>query len=118
MKKENEELTKELENKVQEDTHLSKVQEETHLSKIAVNVNGDQYITKNEKNCNDVTAQNLPLPEDRNISNYIEPITKLEKRFKETMEKVAELTDEKQKLEHLVLQLQSETETIGKRHYF
>jgi len=46
--------------------------------------------------------------------NDLGPITKLEQRFKETMEKVAELTDEKQKLEHLVLQLQSETETIGK----
>lgn len=43
-----------------------------------------------------------------------EPVKKLEVRFKETMEKVAELTDEKQKLEHLVLQLQGETETIGK----
>lgn len=42
------------------------------------------------------------------------PVAKLEKRFKETMEQVAELTDEKQKLEHLVLQLQGETETIGK----
>lgn len=29
------------------------------------------------------------------------------------MEQVAELTEEKQKLEHVVLQLQSETETIG-----
>ncbi|XP_063983451.1 golgin subfamily A member 2 [Diachasmimorpha longicaudata] len=42
-----------------------------------------------------------------------EPLKQLEMRFKETMEKVAELTDEKQKLEHLVLQLQGETETIG-----
>ncbi|XP_043464249.1 putative leucine-rich repeat-containing protein DDB_G0290503 isoform X2 [Leptopilina heterotoma] len=40
-------------------------------------------------------------------------ITKLESRFKETMDKNAELIDEKQKLEHLVLQLQEETETIG-----
>lgn len=40
-------------------------------------------------------------------------ITKLEGRFKETMDKNAELIDEKQKLEHLVLQLQEETETIG-----
>ena len=30
------------------------------------------------------------------------------------MTSISELTDEKQKLEHLVLQLQSETETIGK----
>lgn len=34
------------------------------------------------------------------------------------MERVAELTEEKQKLEHLVLQLQSETETIGTNRWF
>ncbi|XP_046467621.1 golgin subfamily A member 2 isoform X2 [Neodiprion pinetum] len=42
-----------------------------------------------------------------------EAVKKLEERFKHTMERVAELSDEKQRLEHLVLQLQSETETIG-----
>ncbi|KOC70191.1 Golgin subfamily A member 2 [Habropoda laboriosa] len=42
-----------------------------------------------------------------------ESVKQLEQRFKETMERVAELTEEKQKLEHLVLQLQSETDTIG-----
>jgi hypothetical protein len=39
---------------------------------------------------------------------------KLEDRFTRTMKEVADLTDEKQRLEHLVLQLQGETETIGK----
>lgn len=79
------------------------------------NVNKDQFAIKNEQNHDDdVTTQNLPLPENKNALNDSEPIIKLEKRFKETMEKVAELTDEKQKLEHLVLQLQGETETIGK----
>lgn len=38
---------------------------------------------------------------------------KLQERFTRTMAEVAELTDEKQRLEHLVLQLQGETETIG-----
>ena len=38
----------------------------------------------------------------------------LEERFTKTMKEVAELSDEKQRLEHLVLQLQGETETIGK----
>ncbi|XP_023020253.2 Golgi matrix protein 130 kD isoform X1 [Leptinotarsa decemlineata] len=37
----------------------------------------------------------------------------LEEKVKHTMQKIADLTDEKQRLEHLVLQLQSETETIG-----
>jgi len=110
LKNENEELTKELEHK-----ELENKQEETHLSREAVNINEDQYVTKNEQNCNDIViTQNLSLPEDKNISDNFGPIVKLEKRFKETMEKVAELTDEKQRLEHLVLQLQGETETIGK----
>ncbi|XP_072753851.1 golgin subfamily A member 2 isoform X2 [Anoplolepis gracilipes] len=105
LKKENEELAKKLENKVQE---------ETHLSKDFTNVDKDQFTIKNEQNHDEiVTTQNLSLPENKNALNDSEPIIKLEKRFKETMERVAELTDEKQKLEHLVLQLQGETETIG-----
>ncbi|XP_014468338.1 PREDICTED: golgin subfamily A member 2-like [Dinoponera quadriceps] len=106
LKKESEELTKKLETKAQEE------QEETALSK--VNVNGDQHMTKMVENGDDViTTQNLSLPENKNTSDDSGPITKLEDKFKEAMEKVAELTDEKQRLEHLVLQLQGETETIG-----
>lgn len=37
----------------------------------------------------------------------------LEIKFKKTMEDIATLQDEKQRLEHVVLQLQGETETIG-----
>ncbi|XP_042898392.1 golgin subfamily A member 2 isoform X2 [Parasteatoda tepidariorum] len=40
-------------------------------------------------------------------------MTQLEERFKQTMSKIAELSDERQQLEHLVLQLQGETDTIG-----
>lgn len=106
LKKENEELAKKLKNKVQE---------ESRLSEESVNVHEDQSTIKNVQNRdNIVTTQNLSLPsENKDAVNNSELIIKLEKRFKETMEKVAELTDEKQKLEHLVLQLQSETETIG-----
>ncbi|XP_053680632.1 golgin subfamily A member 2-like [Anopheles nili] len=42
-----------------------------------------------------------------------EAMEKLQQRFKRTMLEVAELTEEKQRLEHLVMQLQGETETIG-----
>lgn len=42
-----------------------------------------------------------------------EALEKLQDRFRRTMNEIAELTEEKQRLEHLVLQLQSETETIG-----
>ncbi|XP_001601237.1 golgin subfamily A member 2 [Nasonia vitripennis] len=53
------------------------------------------------------------ISENNAIVNIPEAFEKLESRFKETMEKLAEVTDEKQRLEHLVLQLQGETETIG-----
>ncbi|XP_050081390.1 golgin subfamily A member 2 [Anopheles maculipalpis] len=43
----------------------------------------------------------------------MEAMEKLQQRFKRTMLEVAELTEEKQRLEHLVMQLQGETETIG-----
>lgn len=96
----------------------NKAQEETRLSEESMNVHNDQSTIKNEQNHDDIlTTQNLSLPENKDALNDSEPIIKLEKRFKETMEKVAELTDEKQKLEHLVLQLQGETETIGKLYF-
>jgi len=89
------------------------IQEEIHSTEESINVNRDQCINKKHIS-DDITTQNLLLSENKDILNDLGPITKLEQRFKETMEKVAELTDEKQKLEHLVLQLQGETETIGK----
>lgn len=42
-----------------------------------------------------------------------EAMEKLQDRFKRTMNEIADLTEEKHRLEHLVTQLQSETETIG-----
>lgn len=42
-----------------------------------------------------------------------EAMDKLQERFKRTMNEIADLTEEKHRLEHLVTQLQSETETIG-----
>jgi hypothetical protein len=42
-----------------------------------------------------------------------EALEKLQERFRRTMLEVAELTEEKHRLEHLVTQLQFETETIG-----
>ena len=42
-----------------------------------------------------------------------EALEKLQSRFRRTMLEVADLTEEKQRLEHVVTQLQFETETIG-----
>lgn len=58
-------------------------------------------------------TQTLLQTDEDDFITIPEPLKKLEAKFKNTMEQVAELTDEKQRLEHLVLQLQGETETIG-----
>lgn len=42
-----------------------------------------------------------------------EAMQKLQERFTRTMSEIADLTEEKNRLEHLVMQLQGETETIG-----
>lgn len=57
-----------------------------------------------EKDEGDVGAKILPTEE---------AMQKLEERFRRTMNDIAELTEEKHRLEHLVTQLQGETETIG-----
>uniref|UniRef100_A0A1A9W7R8 Golgin subfamily A conserved domain-containing protein n=1 Tax=Glossina brevipalpis TaxID=37001 RepID=A0A1A9W7R8_9MUSC len=53
-----------------------------------------------------------PTPSSSHLATE-EAVEKLQKRFTKLMSQVADLTDEKQRLEHLVLQLQDETETIG-----
>lgn len=57
------------------------------------------------------------LDHNKHIKKHSIPTTeamqRLEERFKKLISEVADLTDEKQRLEHLVLQLQGETETIG-----
>ncbi|KAF3424943.1 hypothetical protein E2986_09406 [Frieseomelitta varia] len=73
----------------------------------------DQYSMNTNNNVSNLERNvQIEMLNENNVT-ISEPMKKLEQRFKETMERVAELTEEKQKLEHLVLQLQSETETIG-----
>lgn len=95
----------------------------TTVSSSIVNANSDlnnaeaPSVSENfESNAIDTSVSKTQqvITENNVIPSVSEPMKKLEIRFKETMERVAELTDEKQRLEHLVLQLQGETETIGK----
>ncbi|KAF7392642.1 hypothetical protein HZH66_008475 [Vespula vulgaris] len=107
LKSENEKLTEELNHKT--DKEKNGVNESNMVNEILEN-NKDN-VDKNILNTREIkTISRSTITEP---SHALEPIKKLEERFKETMEKLAELTDEKQRLEHLVLQLQSETETIG-----
>lgn len=72
-----------------------------------------------DKNRENDLIPNKNVNEDNNNGSEQENLDKesamrcLEEKFKKTMQDIADLTDEKQRLEHLVLQLQSETETIG-----
>lgn len=70
-----------------------------------------------EDNNNDKQREDNEENELLSTSNFMiashEAMEKLQERFRRTMDEIADLTEEKQKLEHLVLQLQGETETIG-----
>ncbi|XP_017883110.1 golgin subfamily A member 2-like [Ceratina calcarata] len=76
----------------------------TEIDSLSPNADGNILNSKEDAHVENLNEDNILVSE---------PVKQLERRFKETMERVAELTEEKQKLEHLVLQLQSETETIG-----
>lgn len=74
---------------------------------------------ESENGCCD-TLSNPPADssETMSISSTLNIATdqamdRLQQRFTRTMAEVADLTEEKQRLEHLVMQLQGETETIG-----
>ncbi|XP_067120402.1 golgin subfamily A member 2-like isoform X2 [Centruroides vittatus] len=54
--------------------------------------------------------ENISMEDYQHMKNAMK---QLEERFKKTMDQIAELSDQKQQLEHLVTQLQGETDTIG-----
>lgn len=70
-------------------------------------VTTDDAAADHDTNCEDASDNHA----NYNCMQYA--MEKLQERFTRTMGEVAELSDEKQRLEHLVLQLQGETETIG-----
>lgn len=118
LKKENQRLQSKLEENENNNSRKEKLSEEIEQTSPD---NADETDIRKRENipANIIVEDNILTTlalksNDNEIPSIPEPFKKLEKRFKETMEKVAELTDEKQRLEHLVLQLQGETETIGK----
>ncbi|KAL7300872.1 hypothetical protein TKK_0006427 [Trichogramma kaykai] len=73
----------------------------------------DQNESLIEKNNQETPKNETVISEVKDNIKLAESFKKLEKKFTESMKKLADVVDEKQKLEHLVLQLQGETETIG-----
>ncbi|XP_037827095.1 cyclic AMP-responsive element-binding protein 5-like [Lucilia sericata] len=77
-----------------------------------------------EENITNTTLQQTPITHKKPVQPTTghtttpriateEAVEKLQQRFTQLMTQCADLTEEKQRLEHLVMQLQSETETIG-----
>lgn len=84
----------------------SKANEETAL------VNGDAVEEMTDEKLRLMTA--VPKPKSVTPSMATEEaLEKLQERFRRTILEVAELTEEKNRLEHVVTMLQFETETIG-----
>nr|CAH7713063.1 unnamed protein product [Callosobruchus chinensis] len=71
------------------------------------NSNGKDGYTEDIMKTDDICNHNNDVLDKEVAMKY------LEDKLKRTMGSIADLTDEKQRLEHLVLQLQGETETIG-----
>lgn len=75
-------------------------------------------ISENQETAVEAFENNADSHETDSVGSTIniateEAMEKLQERFTRTMTEVANLTEEKQRLEHLVMQLQGETETIG-----
>lgn len=87
------------------------------------NSNSEKKIESVNDNINKPIVEDLVCKSDHIQLNEISDLNEildrevaigyLEEKFKHTMQDIADLKEEKQNLEHLVLQLQGETETIG-----
>ncbi|XP_035210759.1 golgin subfamily A member 2-like isoform X2 [Stegodyphus dumicola] len=75
--------------------------------------NLEQQLKKREIQLSEGSEANGDVVSQEEYNLMKSAMTQLEERFKQTMNKIAELSDERQQLEHLVTQLQGETETIG-----
>ena len=83
-------------------------------------------LTSSTESCNDEEADpasqegpevhpSQPVPGPPPVLRPEIAILKLEQKFKDAMTKNADLSSEKERLEHIVVQLQEETDTVGKQ---
>ena len=76
----------------------------------------EEPVTATNGDTEEMTDEKLEKMQKMSVTPSIateEALEKLQSRFRRTMLEVAELSEEKQRLEHVVTQLQFETETIG-----
>lgn len=94
--------------------------ENVALKKVLHNANANKEEETHQEKSESVIIDSQLKPEFQTTCEHsVDALDKesamkyLEQKFLKTMQDIANLTEEKQRLEHLVLQLQSETETIG-----
>ncbi|XP_054713090.1 golgin subfamily A member 2-like, partial [Uloborus diversus] len=75
--------------------------------------NLEEQLKKKETMLDNNDGETIDIVSKDEYSMMKRAMEQLEERFKQTMNRIAELSDERQQLEHLVLQLQGETDTIG-----
>lgn len=73
--------------------------------------NDTELIIKDSELDNKCYEETVDVKKNSNIPKE-DAMEKLQQRFMKIMEEVADLSDEKHRLEHIILQLQNETETI------
>lgn len=100
-----------------EKNELLKAMSDFQMNKKPVNSDGQEVTvngTLSLPEMNEAALRKLSVSKSVTPSMATEEaLEKLQARFRRTMLEVAELTEEKQRLEHVVTQLQFETETIG-----
>lgn len=85
--------------------------EETNT--VAIKTSHTENVEVGSQTITNETQQNIEKCTDLNYIDKEVAMKHLEEKFTRTMTDVANLIDEKQRLEHIVTQLQDETETIG-----
>lgn len=91
-------------------TKLTELQSQTNTTEVI-----QVQVSENGQNPPNMPPTNILSNDVRSEGDLSQQVAmkQLEEKFTKTMQEIADLEDEKQRLEHLVMQLQDETETIG-----
>ncbi|KAI4464741.1 golgin subfamily a member-related [Holotrichia oblita] len=92
------------------DSKLTELQSQTNTTEVT-----QAEVAENMQHPPNIPSTNVLTNDVRSEGDLSQQVAmkQLEEKFTRTMQEIADLEDEKQRLEHLVMQLQDETETIG-----
>lgn len=88
-----------------------KMELKTRLNVLASRI--DEEFREKPAELVDMSSIDVEINDENSNENSKVRLQQMEQKLKKTMNEIAKLDEEKEKLEHLVMQLQGETETIG-----